>query len=71
MGVVAKAIGIHPTSLTPKADSGAEKTPTVMEVGWCVRGLLGGVGGGKLENMRHERLKGRKRTEMMINKVLV
>ena len=35
MGVVEEAMGIHPNSHTPKTDSGAEKTPTAMEVGRC------------------------------------
>ena len=34
-GVVAEAMGIHPTSHTPKTDSGADKMPTATEVGWC------------------------------------
>ena len=34
MEVVAEAMGIHPTSYTPKTDSRANNTPTVIEKGW-------------------------------------
>ena len=39
--MVAEVMKIHPTSQTPKMDSGAGKTPTVTEVGRCEHILLG------------------------------
>ena len=33
-GVVAEAMGIHPTSHTPKTYSGADNMPVAMEIGW-------------------------------------
>ena len=38
IGVVVQAMGINLTSHTPKTDSGLDKTPTVIELGWCERG---------------------------------
>ena len=60
MGVIEEAVGVH---------SGAEKTPTMTEVGCCERGLLGG-GRDESENMIHEGLTGQKITEGGINKHL-
>ena len=34
-GVVVEAMGIYPTSHTPKTDIGAYRIKTTMEVGWC------------------------------------
>ena len=47
MGVILKAMVIHPTPHTPKTDSGAGRTST--EVGWCDCRLLGA---GKLYGTR-------------------
>ena len=33
-GVVAEAMGIHPTSHTPKMYSGADNIPVTMKIGW-------------------------------------
>ena len=41
MGVIAKEMGIHPSSHTPKTDSSAGKAQRGTEVGWRERGLLG------------------------------
>ena len=57
----ADSMGIHPTSHTPKTDSSAEKIPTLTEVGWYEKRLLGG-GRDESENMIHEELTGRKIT---------
>ena len=42
IGVFTEVIGKYPTSHIPKTDSGAGKTPTVMEVSQSERGLCGG-----------------------------